>query len=206
MTKTPTPPAQDPLHRLEIYSGAARAFHWLTVAFLLVQVPLGLAMVYRGKVQNIWDGVTNTLYSSHKLIGVIILFVVVLRLAYRLAQGAPASEPTITGWQRVVSALNHWGMYVLLIVIPVLGYLGVSYYPALDIFGVFSLPGLVPPLEPEQATQAMAATVFRYHALAAFTLIGLVGLHVAAALYHYVIRGDNVLGRMVPALLRNHRD
>ena len=50
------------------YSTGARHFHWWTVALLAIQVPVGLYMVYRGNVTN-FDALTNTLYSSHKLLG-----------------------------------------------------------------------------------------------------------------------------------------
>ncbi|MCB1514890.1 MAG: cytochrome b [Hyphomicrobiaceae bacterium] len=181
---------------VEVYSATARRFHWIVVALLAVQFPIGLAMVYRGSKLNIWDGLTNNLYSSHKLIGMIVLLVVVLRLGYRLVHGAPAEEPTLEAWHRIASALNHWGLYVLLILVPVLGWLGVSYYPALDVFGVLKIPGLV------AANQKTAEVVFQYHGLAAFLLLALAGVHVGAALYHFLIRKDNVLARMIPRLMR----
>lgn len=181
---------------VEVYSPTARRFHWSVVALLALQFPIGLAMVYRGGKLNIWDGLTNNLYSSHKLIGMILLLVVVLRLGYRLVHGAPADEPTLEAWHRIASAINHWGLYVLLIVVPVLGWLGVSYYPALDVFGVLKLPGLV------AANQKTAEVVFQYHGLAAFLLFAFAGMHVGAALYHYLIRKDNVLARMIPRLMR----
>lgn len=175
------------------YTPAARRFHWWTVALLVVQIPVGLYMAYRGNTLNIFDGLTNFLYSSHKTLGIVILTLVVLRLLYRLIHGAPDHEPTITWWQRIASTLNHWGLYVLLIVVPVLGYLGISLYPALDLFGIVSLPGLVTP------DQAMAARVFYYHWLGAVGIVLLAGMHVGAALFHYFIRRDGVLARMWPA-------
>jgi hypothetical protein len=115
------------------YSVAARRFHWWTVAFLAVQVPVGLVMVYRGKGLNVWDATTNALYSGHKLLGLIILCVVIARLIYRLTQGAPADEPTLEPWQKGVSHATHWTLYLLLIVVPIGGYIGISLYPALDV-------------------------------------------------------------------------
>lgn len=184
-------------HRpVEVYSPTARRYHWIVVGLLALQFPLGVGMVYRGGTLNIWDGLTNGLYSGHKLIGMVILLIVVLRLAYRIVHGAPAEEPTLEAWHRMASAFNHWGLYVLLILVPVLGWLGVSYYPALDIFGIVKLPGLV------AANQKTAEVVFQYHGLAAFVLLAFAGVHVSAALYHYLIRKDNVLARMIPGLMR----
>jgi cytochrome b561 len=180
---------------VEIYSRTARALHWTTVALLAVQVPVGLYMVYRGSSLNLWDNLTNALYSGHKLIGIVILLVVLWRLAYRAMRGAPPDEPTIEAWQRIVSRLNHWGLYALLVVTPIVGYVGISLFPALDIFGV-PLPGLVAP------DKASAQTAFAVHGVLVLLLVLMIALHVGAALYHYVIRKDNVLGRMIPRLLR----
>ena len=179
-----------------IYSRIARVLHWLTVALLALQIPVGVYMAYRGNTLNLWDKLTGALYSGHKLVGVTILLLVLWRLAYRLSRGAPPDEPTIEPWQRVVSHLNHWGLYLLLIVTPIAGYIGISLFPALDIFGLFSLPGVVPP------DKEAAKTVFAVHGLLALVLLALIALHVGAALFHYFIRKDNVLGRMLPGLLR----
>jgi cytochrome b561 len=181
---------------VEIYSRAARFFHWSIVALIVVQAPLGVYMAYRGNTLKIWDAVTGGLYTSHKLIGVTILLVVLGRLAYRLTHGTPADEPTIEPWQKIASHLNHWGMYVLLLCVPMAGYIGISRYPALDIFGLFSLPGVAPP------NREASATAFLVHRLLGSLLVLLVAIHVAAALFHYFIRKDNVLARMLPGLLR----
>jgi cytochrome b561 len=182
--------------RVELYSRTARFFHWSIVALIVVQAPIGVYMAYRGNTLKIWDTVTGGLYTSHKLIGVTILVVVLCRLAYRLTHGTPADEPTIEPWQKIASHLNHWGMYVLLLCVPVAGYIGISLYPALDILGLFSLPGVVEP------NREASATAFLVHRLLGRLLVLLVAIHVAAALFHYFIRKDNVLARMLPNLLR----
>jgi cytochrome b561 len=182
--------------RVEVYGGTARFLHWLTVLLVAVQIPVGLYMAYRGGTLNVWDATTETLYSSHKLGGVVILLVVLWRLAYRLTRGAPADEPSLEGWQRVLSHLNHWGLYLLLIGAPIAGYVGISMFPALDIFGMFALPGVVAP------DKDAAKVAFAVHRILALALVALIAMHVAAAIYHYVVRKDNVLGRMIPSMLR----
>jgi cytochrome b561 len=182
--------------QVELYSRTARFFHWSIVALIVVQAPLGVYMAYRGNTLEIWDALTGGLYTSHKLIGVTILVVVLCRLAYRLTHGTPADEPTLEPWQKIASHLNHWGMYVLLLCVPVAGYIGISLFPALDILGLFSLPGVVEP------NREASATAFLVHRLLGRLLVLLVAIHVAAALFHYFIRKDNVLARMLPSLLR----
>jgi len=188
-----TPAGRAPV---EIYSRTARVLHWLTVALIVVQLPVGVYMAYRGNVRNVWDTLTGALYNGHKLLGVTILAVVVCRLGYRLARGAPPDEPTLEPWQRLASHLNHWGLYALLIGVPVAGYIGVALFPALDIFGLFSLPAVVAP------DKAAAKTAFLVHGLLAAALALLIAVHVAAALFHYFVRRHHVLGRMLPGRLR----
>jgi cytochrome b561 len=178
------------------YSRTARALHWVTVALVALQVPVGVAMVYRGNTLNLWDRLTGALYNGHKLVGITIFVLVLWRLGYRFARGAPPDEPTLAPWQKLASHANHWGLYALLVAVPVAGYVGISLFPALDIFGWFKLPGIVAP------DKAAASTAFAVHRALAIGLVALVAVHVAAALFHYFVRRDNVLGRMIPRLLR----
>ncbi|MEQ8825969.1 MAG: cytochrome b [Filomicrobium sp.] len=199
MPKTKHDTAQTTSGLIEVYSPTARAFHWIVVALLAIQFPIGFYMVYRGSDLNIWDSVTNNLYSGHKLLGVIILAIVILRFAYRMMAGAPSPEPTLEPWQRVVSEITHWAIYVLLFAVPILGYIGVSMFPALNIFGAFNLPALTGP------DKAMSKEVFALHAWGAFILGGLIVMHIGAAMQHNLIRKDNVLGRMLPSALRKEK-
>jgi cytochrome b561 len=175
------------------YSTAARHFHWWTVALLAIQVPLGLYMFYRGNTLKVWDAVTNALYSSHKTLGLVILALVLARLVYRLAHGAPADEPTITWWQKAASHATHWSLYLMLILVPIVGWLGISLYGAREVFGLFSIPPLAP-----QNSEA-ATVVLHVHRYLALLTVVLIAAHIGAAVVlHYLIRGDGVLARMLP--------
>lgn len=176
-----------------VYAPVARAFHWVTVALVLVMVPLGLYMAWRGNATN-FDLTTTRLYDLHKLFGIVTLLVVLGRLAYRFRNGAPPDEPTLEWWQKAASHLTHWGLYGLLIAIPMLGWIAVSLYDARSIFGLFSLPALV------AKNQDASNFVFALHFYAAMLLLAMVVAHVGAALYHHLIRGDGVLRRMLPGL------
>lgn len=181
-----------------IYAPTARRLHWLTVALLALQLPVGLYMVYRGNTLNLWDALTGALYSIHKLVGVLILVLVVGRLLYRSTRGAPPPEPSLDAWQRSVSGLVHWALYALLVAAPIAGYVGISMFPALDVFGL-KLPALTGP------DKEGAKTAFLIHGWLVMALVALVAMHVGAALFHYFVRKDDVLGRMVPGLLRSQK-
>lgn len=177
-----------------VYSPMARRFHWITAAAVFVMVPLGFAMSYRGNTLNIWDGVTDALYSSHKLIGFLLLWLTAGRLIYRLVHGAPPDEPTLEWWQKAGSHLLHWALYGLLLIVPLLGWIGVSLFPSLMVFNLFGLPPLASPDE------VAAKRVLAIHGWLAILLALLVCAHIGAALFHHVIRKDGVLRRMLPSV------
>ncbi len=179
-----------------VYSPAARRLHWWTVALLAIMFPLGFGMRYRayelgGK--GVWDGLTDALYTSHKAIGFIVLLLVVARIAYRLRNGVPPDEPTLEPWQKLASHVTHGAIYVLLIVVPLLGLRGVSQYGARNIFGPISLPQIA-----AEADAATSGFTFWLHGVAALALLALIASHIGAAMFHFLIRKDGVLQRMLP--------
>jgi cytochrome b561 len=174
------------------YAPPARLLHWLTAGMIAVQVPVGIVMAYRGNVLNLWNSTTDFLYSAHKSLGFILLVVVAVRLAVRMIAGSLPAEPGLPRWQRRIAGANHAALYLLLLAVPMLGWLGTSLFPALQVFGVISLPAI------SGADRAASDRVLTLHAIVAFVLVALVALHIGAALYHRFIRHDGVLRRMLP--------
>lgn len=173
------------------YPATSMIFHWLTVLAVLFMLTSGFTMVWRGE-NDIWDGLTNWLYSSHKLVGFVILWFTVARLINRVVVGVPPQVPPLPPVQRVVAALNHWALYALLIAMPLLGWTAVSLFPARQVFDWFSLPALTAP------DKALYEVVAERHEVGAYLLIALAGVHIAAALYHGFVRRDGVFARMWP--------
>jgi len=169
---------------IPIYSRPARSFHWWIAFFILLQVPIGVYMKYRGYEME-------TLYSSHKTLGLIILLFVVLRLSYRLVYGAPPPDRSVPAPLIGASHAVHWGIYLALLATPIIGYAGISYGRYLDVFGI-----PLPPVTIED--KKFSEEVFEYHEMAAFILLCLVAVHIAAAIYHKFIRKDRVVERMLP--------
>jgi cytochrome b561 len=125
--------------------------------------------------------------------GLVILVLVIARLLYRFSHGAPPDEPTIEWWQKAASHATHWSLYLLLLLVPIVGWLGISLYGARDVFGLFSIPPLA------GQDQAAAEGVLRLHKYLAYLTIAVIGAHVGAAVVlHYFIRKDGVLMRMLP--------
>ena len=194
--------AQKHASDIAVYSPRARLYHWLTAFFVLIQIPVGLYMTYRGyeltyvdaegaTKTGLFDGLTAFLYDFHKTIGITILAIVLARLIYRLRNGAPAADPSLPPALVGLSHLTHWSIYALLIAVPLVGYVGTSYYGALSVFG---LPLVALTAKDEKYSE----TVFELHETLAFALLALIAVHIAAAIYHKLIRKDRLVERMLP--------
>ena len=182
----------------EVYSKPQRTLHWIVAGLIITTVPVAFAM--DGWFGKLPDAITGFLYDSHKLIGIIIFFLVLARLAFRLSRGAPPHEPTLAPVQLGAAHLTHWTIYALLVMIPIGGYVALQYYGEIRLFGALPLPSFSEP------DKELSEQLFSVHKLAAYVLIGLVVLHFSAAILHRFILNDNVLGRMWPSQLRRNRD
>ena len=174
--------------RTDHYPATSKLLHWLVAASVLTTAPVAIAMtrVAKGPTQDM-------LYNFHKSLGVLILVLMILRLINRLAVGAPIADPDIAQWQKALSSFTHTSLYILLLAMPVVGYIANSAYGATTpFFGLFELPMIV------GKDEALATQLFTIHRWVGYLLIVLVLMHVGAALYHHFIRHDNVLRRMLP--------
>jgi cytochrome b561 len=171
------------------YSSAAKWLHWLIVALLVAQFIFAWTMPHIRR-----DTPVTTLIGLHFSFGVLILALAAVRLMVRLTHGEPAPEDGLPPWQQRSARMMHWLLYGLLFLLPVLGWIDASWHGMPIVMFGLALPKLV-------ATRASlwGWTGDVHSLLANYVLLGLVGLHVAAALYHYFIRRDGVLQRMLPA-------
>jgi len=172
------------------YSNTAVAIHWITVALVLFQIWLGLSFadMEQGRARS-------ELFTWHKTIGVIILLATIARLTYRLNNPPPLYSPDLPRWERAAGVWNHRLFYILLIALPIGGYLAVSGHskgPTTTLLGGIPVPVL--PGVSEQMGE-LAGDIHKY---AAFLLIALIVLHAAAALKHQFIDRKPVSGRMPP--------
>ena len=124
----------------------------------------------------------------------LILLVVAIRLLWRLTHAEPEAEDGVPPWQHRSAQAVHWLLYLLLVVLPILGWLNANWrgYPV-SLFGLFGMPKIMPTRAP-----GWNWTGDLHGFLANYVMLALVGLHVAAGLYHYFIRRDRVLQRMLP--------
>ncbi len=173
------------------YAFGWRVLHWAIAALVLTTIPIGLTMASRADA-NIFDAVTNTLYAAHKTIGFTVLLLMLLRIGLKLRIGAPVYEAAMPRGLAIAARCVHHLIYVLLILTPILGWAGVTAYPALTIAGSIRLPPL--PFVPQ--SEALAEQLFTVHGFFALTLAAIVIGHIAAAMRHLVIMRDGIFQRM----------
>ena len=178
-----------------VYTRTAIALHWLTVALIATGFTLGKWMVDLPIAPQ-----TLRVYAYHKWIGITVFVVTAVRLAWRFAHPVPPAAG-LPRWQRRAAAASHVALYLLMLAIPLSGWLFSSASGVQVIYlGLVPLPNLVP------KDDALAATLKSVHFTLNFTLLALVLLHAGAALRHHFVQRDRVLLRMLPALSRRSEE
>ncbi len=169
------------------YGITAKVFHWLIVALLLVQYPIGWFMpdIHR----DMKPGAAMTLHISF---GMVILVLIIMRLAWRLTHPV-APESSLPGWQRVSSQTVHWLLYVLVLATTLTGWLFASFR-GWSISWFFLVP--LPMLASDNAAAGKA--IDGVHQAMEWTLLVLIGIHLAAALAHIFVYRDRIMQRMLP--------
>lgn len=179
-----------PQESLLRYSNVNVAFHWVTAALVLFQIWLGLSFA------DMEHGPQrDNLFTWHRTIGAVILLVVLARLTYRLTNPPPPYPPQLPKWERVAGTWNHRLFYLLLIAMPIGGVVavsGLSPAPDITLLGGIAFPK-IPGISKELGELAGGV-----HTAAAWLLMALIVLHVAAALKHQFFDRNRAAGRMPP--------
>ncbi|HEY9098046.1 MAG TPA: cytochrome b [Thiobacillus sp.] len=168
------------------YSPPAIVLHWLIALLIFVTFPLGVYMqdlpLSPDKLQ---------LYSYHKWIGVTILLLASLRVMWRVTHTPPPLPDDMARWQRRASQAVHGLLYVLMLAIPLSGWLMSSAKGFQTVwFGVLPLPDLI------GKDKALGDLLAGVHQALNFSLLALVFLHVGAALKHHFFERQPFLQRM----------
>jgi len=168
------------------YSTPAIVLHWLMALLILAGFPLGLYMVDLPLSPD-----KLKLYSYHKWIGVTVFLLVAVRLSWRLTHTPPPLPAGIAAWQRRASAVVHGLLYLLMIAIPLSGWLMSSAKGFQTVwFGVLPLPDLI------EKDRELGQVLAGVHKALNFSLLALVILHAGAALKHHFIERQPFLQRM----------
>jgi len=173
----------------EHWGSVSKILHWLIALLILALGVVGLMMGELPKTPKyFW------VYTAHKSMGVLVLLLVMLRLAWRVYAGAPHAVPGTPTWQERVASLTHWLLYGLMVAVPLAGWIfdSASGLRPFRLFGWLNMPRLVE--QSEQTSQISHAI----HVWGFWLLVLVVLGHAGAALYHHIVQRDATLARMLP--------
>lgn len=179
----------------ERYDPVAVTLHWVIACAIITMIPLGFFM------GDLPISIRFDAYAFHKSLGITVLALSVFRLIWRLLNPPPALPKTLKPYERMLAKATHWLFYFLIIAMPLSGWLMVSAsakYPT--VFFWFAEVPFIP--MPEGIDKKATNALFKeYHELLAYGALGLIALHVGAALKHHYILKDSALLRMLPKFL-----
>jgi len=164
-----------------------RSLHWLMAVCILAMLFIGVGMNSTVMPKYV------PLLVTHKTLGVIILVLALTRLLVRLRYGAPPLPVDLPEPMKLGAHLSHYALYALMIAMPILGLTmqWTGAYPIV-LYGDIRLPTLLP------QSDAMHTLLWDAHFYLAFAFFAVILLHVAAALFHALVRRDGVFESMAP--------
>jgi cytochrome b561 len=169
-----------------------RLLHWLMAVCVLAMLFIGVGMVSTIMPKYL------TLVSIHRPLGIAILVLALIRLLVRLRYGAPLLPADLPKPMKLAAHLSHYALYALMIGMPLIGWamLSAAAYPV-ALFGDLRLPAILP------LSDGLHTLLWDAHFYLAFAFYALILLHVAAALFHALVRRDGVFEAMAPVPIRD---
>lgn len=168
------------------YGSVAKFFHW--VIFLLL---VGM-LIFGFFLDDIPKDYQGFAYNIHKLTGLTILCLMVLRALWALSNPKPILPADTKAWERVIEHVVHILLYLAVIAMPLVGWIASSADGRPPHLGSIQIKF------PIEKNAALADGLFSVHNTLAIVLIVLISIHVLAALYHYFVKKDQILQRMMP--------
>jgi len=177
------------VRQIQRFNPLQRTLHWLMAICILAMLFIGVGMVSTVASDYL------TLVNIHKPLGIAILVLALIRLVVRLRYGAPPLPLDLPEPMKLAAYLSHYALYALMIAMPLIGWamLSAAEYPVVLWPGVW-LPRILP-LNPSLHT-----LLWNAHFYLAFLFFVLILMHLAAALFHGLIRRDGVFDSMAPTL------
>lgn len=174
------------------YSRGAVVLHWLIALLIVLNIVVAFVSEDMSKADR------AIVMGNHKAIGITILVLTVARIVWRLMHKAPPLIETLKAWEAALARVTHAGFYFLMLAVPLSGWglsSAFSKGKPVSLFGLFDVPAL-----PVGADEPTVDMFHELHEVFAFAMIGLLLLHVGAALKHHFVDKDGTMRRMVPWL------
>ena len=172
------------------YTSFALWLHWIIVGLVVIEYTIVALMPDLRSNDN-----PTGIIDYHMSVGIVILLVMLVRIVWRMTHTPPAHTKPLSRLQRILANLTHEALYILLTIMPVLGWVWASSRGwTVTLFNLVTLPSLV------SVGDSIGRIAGGLHSLCGGLIVLLVALHIVAALYHQFIVKDGVLARMVPWL------
>lgn len=171
-----------------------RLLHWAIALMVFGTLAGGVILMiydgFAGTKEAFGGAVTGMIYKYHKTFGLLILFAMILRIIVKVRMGKPEYSQPLKPFERIASNAVHGVLYVALVAMPVLGWLGTDAGDFPVQFFDWTFPGFI------AKDMDLYKTIMDLHGLCAWVIILCVIAHVAGALKHWLVDKDGVTGRM----------
>lgn len=175
------------------YTRVAVGLHWLIALIVIGNLIGGLTIdTFLESADPAMVATGKTIMGFHKALGLSVIALTLVRIAWRLANPPPPLPAHMTPMERRLSGLTHLAFYVLLLALPMTGWALVSTGKVpmpVSIFGLFAMPPLPLPA-------ALHGTAGEGHELLGWIMVAMLVLHILAAAKHQWFDRDNLLARM----------
>jgi cytochrome b561 len=178
-----------PIRFIQRFNPLQRTLHWVMAVCILTMLFIGVGMASTVAPEYL------TLVNIHKPLGILILILALVRLVVRLRYGAPPLPVDLPEPMKLAAYLSHYALYALMIAMPLIGWamLSAAEYPVTLWPGIW-LPQILP------RSPGLHTLLWNAHFYLAFLFFALILMHLAAALFHALIRRDGVFDSMGPLL------
>ena len=178
-----------PIRFIQRFNPLQRTLHWVMAVCILTMLFIGVGMASTVAPKYL------TLVNIHKPLGILILILALIRLIVRLRYGAPPLPADLPEPMKLAAYLSHYALYALMIAMPLIGWamLSAAEYPVTLWPGIW-LPQILP------RSPGLHTLLWNAHFYLAFLFFALILMHLAAALFHALIRRDGVFDSMGPLL------
>jgi cytochrome b561 len=169
------------------FAAPQRFLHWFMAACIISMLFIGIGMI------SVVTPKYLILIQIHKLLGLFILVLAIVRLTFRIAYGAPALPTDLPFLMKLAAESSQWIFYGLMIAMPLIGWgmLSASSHPVI-LPGGFHLPRILP------VNPRLYARLREAHYVLALAFFALILMHFAAILFHRLVRNDGIFETMAP--------
>lgn len=187
-------PGQDAAHPHGRYGSAAKWFHWITVGLIAIALPTGFLIKF---ITPESDGAYKMgFYTIHESAGLTVLLVALARILWKWRHPPPPHPADLPATMRIAATATHHGLYALLILQPLLGFLMTNAF-GFPLQGQTAYLGFIDLPKFMEASEGLANMLSWAHTIGGYAFALLLAAHIGAAIFHHAIRKDGTLMRML---------